>query len=175
MTGRCFYRLSNTADPEERLEDAALAKALHDVLSSDLTPAAALLSAVEACWGPPDATGRTPLLIDGVRVGEIGLSAGLPDTVRIATLLVEERYRGQGGRVPPDAGARGPRGRGRLRHRAGGVSPPRQGGRRAARALRPARLRGGGGSLRAGLSRDAPTPSRCADARAAPDAEVRLV
>ena len=61
-----------------------------------MTPAAALLSAVEACWGPPDPAGMTPLLIDGVRVGEIGLSAGLPDTIRIATLLVEERYRGQG-------------------------------------------------------------------------------
>lgn len=34
---RCFYRLSNTTDPEERLEDAVLAKALHDVLGSDLT------------------------------------------------------------------------------------------------------------------------------------------
>lgn len=61
-----------------------------------MTPAAALLSAVEACWGPPDPAGQTPLLLDGVRVGEIELSAGLPDTVRIATLLVEERYRGQG-------------------------------------------------------------------------------
>jgi len=61
-----------------------------------MTPAATLLSAVEACWGPPDPAGKTPLLIDGVRVGEIGLSAGLPDTVWIATLLVEERYRGQG-------------------------------------------------------------------------------
>jgi len=33
---RCFYRLSNTPDPEERLEDATLAKALHDVLGPDL-------------------------------------------------------------------------------------------------------------------------------------------
>lgn len=32
-----FYRLSNTTDPEERLEDAALAKALHDVLGTQLT------------------------------------------------------------------------------------------------------------------------------------------
>lgn len=61
-----------------------------------MTPAAALLSAVEARWGPPDPAGRTPLLIDGVRVGEIGLNAGLPDTVRIATLLIKARYRGQG-------------------------------------------------------------------------------
>lgn len=35
--GRCVYRLSDTTDPEERLEDAALAKALHDVLGPDLT------------------------------------------------------------------------------------------------------------------------------------------
>lgn len=34
---RCFYRLSNTPDPEERLEDSALAKAMHDVLGPDLT------------------------------------------------------------------------------------------------------------------------------------------
>ena len=34
---RCFYRLCETPDPEERLEDAALAKALHDVLGPDLT------------------------------------------------------------------------------------------------------------------------------------------
>ena len=34
---RCFYRLSGTLDPEERLEDAVLAKALHDVLGDDLT------------------------------------------------------------------------------------------------------------------------------------------
>lgn len=34
---RCFYRLCETPDPEERLEDAALAKALHDVLGRDLT------------------------------------------------------------------------------------------------------------------------------------------
>ena len=34
---RCFYRLSGTLDPEERLEDAVLAKALHDVLRDDLT------------------------------------------------------------------------------------------------------------------------------------------
>lgn len=33
---RCFYRLSETSDPEERLEDAALAKALHDVMGEDL-------------------------------------------------------------------------------------------------------------------------------------------
>jgi hypothetical protein len=33
----CYYRLSETKDPEERLEDAALAKALHDVLGPDLT------------------------------------------------------------------------------------------------------------------------------------------
>ena len=46
-----------------------------------MTPAAALLSAVEACWGPPDPVGRTPLLIDGVLVGRIRMSAGLPDTV----------------------------------------------------------------------------------------------
>lgn len=32
----------------------------------------------------------------GGRVGEIALSSGLPDTVRIATTFVEERYRGQG-------------------------------------------------------------------------------
>jgi hypothetical protein len=35
--GRCLYRLSNTTDPEERLEDAVLAKALHDVLGPELT------------------------------------------------------------------------------------------------------------------------------------------
>lgn len=34
---RCFYRLCETPDPEERLEDAALAKALHDVLGPELT------------------------------------------------------------------------------------------------------------------------------------------
>lgn len=33
---RCFYRFSGTLDPEERLEDAALAKALHDALGQDL-------------------------------------------------------------------------------------------------------------------------------------------
>jgi hypothetical protein len=33
---RCSYRLSNTPDPEERLEDAVLAKALNDVLGRDL-------------------------------------------------------------------------------------------------------------------------------------------
>lgn len=31
-----YYRLSNTPDPEERLEDAAMAKALKDVLGKDL-------------------------------------------------------------------------------------------------------------------------------------------
>ncbi|PTX52296.1 acetyltransferase (GNAT) family protein [Gemmobacter caeni] len=61
-----------------------------------MTPASALLSAVEARWGAPGPSGRTPLLIDGVRVGEIALGAGLPDTVRIATIFVEERYRGHG-------------------------------------------------------------------------------
>lgn len=34
---RCFYRLANMPDPEERVEDATLAKALHDVLGRDLT------------------------------------------------------------------------------------------------------------------------------------------
>lgn len=34
---RCIYRLSNTTDPEERLEDAVLAKALHDALGPGLT------------------------------------------------------------------------------------------------------------------------------------------
>jgi hypothetical protein len=33
----CYYRLSATTDPEERLEDAALAKALHDVLGPSLS------------------------------------------------------------------------------------------------------------------------------------------
>lgn len=33
---RCFYRLSDTIDPEERLESAALSKALHDVLGGDV-------------------------------------------------------------------------------------------------------------------------------------------
>lgn len=33
---RCNYRLSNTLDPEERLEDAALSKALHDALGPAL-------------------------------------------------------------------------------------------------------------------------------------------
>lgn len=33
----CYYRISGTLDPEERLEDAVLAKALHDVLGSGLT------------------------------------------------------------------------------------------------------------------------------------------
>lgn len=33
----CYYRLSATTDPEERLEDAVLAKALHDALGRDLT------------------------------------------------------------------------------------------------------------------------------------------
>ena len=61
-----------------------------------MTPATALLSEIEALWGAPDPAGRTPLLIDGVRVGGISLSAGLPDTVRIATIFVEERYRGHG-------------------------------------------------------------------------------
>ncbi len=34
---RCYYRLSATTDPEERLEDAVLAKALHDALGPGLT------------------------------------------------------------------------------------------------------------------------------------------
>lgn len=34
---QCYYRLSDTTDPEERLEDAALSKALHDKLGSRLT------------------------------------------------------------------------------------------------------------------------------------------
>ena len=45
--GRCVYRLSNTTDPEERLEDAVLAKALHDAFreisiltGEDVLPAA---------------------------------------------------------------------------------------------------------------------------------------
>jgi GNAT superfamily N-acetyltransferase len=61
-----------------------------------MTPATVLLKAIESCWGPPDRAGDTPLLIDGVRVGRIRVSAGLPDTVWIHSLNVEERYRGQG-------------------------------------------------------------------------------
>jgi len=61
-----------------------------------MTPSAALLSAVETCWGPPDAAGNTPLLIDGVRVGRIRVSAGLPDCVWIANVSIDERYRGHG-------------------------------------------------------------------------------
>lgn len=33
---RAYYRLTDTTDPEERLEDAALAKALHDVLGQSI-------------------------------------------------------------------------------------------------------------------------------------------
>jgi len=61
-----------------------------------MTPAIVLLKAIESRWGPPDRAGDTPLLIDGVRVGRIRVSTGLPDTVWIHSLNVEERYRGQG-------------------------------------------------------------------------------
>jgi len=61
-----------------------------------MTPATALLRAIETCWGPPDGAGDTPLRVDGVRVGRIRVSAGLPETVWIHTINVEERYRGQG-------------------------------------------------------------------------------
>jgi len=61
-----------------------------------MTPSSALLMAIETCWGPPDGAGDTPLLIDGVRVGRIRVSAGLPETVWIHTINVEERYRGHG-------------------------------------------------------------------------------
>jgi GNAT superfamily N-acetyltransferase len=61
-----------------------------------MTPATALLRAIEARWGPPDHSGDTPLLIDGVQVGRLRVSAGLPETVWIHTFNVEERYRGHG-------------------------------------------------------------------------------
>jgi GNAT superfamily N-acetyltransferase len=61
-----------------------------------MTPSASLLDAIEVRWGPPDAAGNTPLLIDGVRVGRVRISAGMPDCVWIANISVEERYRGHG-------------------------------------------------------------------------------
>ncbi len=61
-----------------------------------MTPSASLLVTIEARWGAPDPAGDTPLLIDGVPVGRIRVSAGLPDCLWIATLSVEEQYRGHG-------------------------------------------------------------------------------
>jgi len=61
-----------------------------------MTPSASLLDAIGARWGAPDAVGDTPLRIDGVRVGRVRVSAGLPDCVWIANISVDERYRGQG-------------------------------------------------------------------------------
>jgi GNAT superfamily N-acetyltransferase len=60
-----------------------------------MTPSALLLETIAARWGVPDAVGDTPLRIDGVRVGRVRVSAGLPDCVWIANISVEERYRGQ--------------------------------------------------------------------------------
>jgi GNAT superfamily N-acetyltransferase len=61
-----------------------------------MTPATALLKAIESCWGSPDRAGDTPLGVDGVQVGRLRVSAGLPETVWIHSLNVEERYRGHG-------------------------------------------------------------------------------
>lgn len=61
-----------------------------------MTPSASLLDAIGARWGAPDAFGDTPLRIDGVRVGRVRVSAGMPDCVWIANISVDERYRGQG-------------------------------------------------------------------------------
>lgn len=61
-----------------------------------MTPSALLLETIAARWDAPDAVGDTPLLIDGVRVGRVRVSAGLPDCVWIANISVEERYRGHG-------------------------------------------------------------------------------
>jgi len=61
-----------------------------------VTPSASLLDAIGARWGAPDPLGDTPLRIDGIRVGKVRVSAGLPDCVWIANISVEERYRGWG-------------------------------------------------------------------------------
>lgn len=61
-----------------------------------MTPSALLLDTIAARWGAPDQAGDTPLRIDGVRVGKVRVSAGLPDCVWISNISVEERYRGHG-------------------------------------------------------------------------------
>ena len=68
---RCFYRLSGTLDPEERLEDAVLAKALHDVLGHDLT-----------LLGPDDAFPEGGLHLGRSRRNERIRSPLSPDHIR---------------------------------------------------------------------------------------------
>jgi hypothetical protein len=67
----CFYRLSGTLDPEERLEDAVLAKALHDVLGDDLT-----------LLGPDDAFPEAGLHLGRSRRNERIRSPLSPDHIR---------------------------------------------------------------------------------------------
>ena len=68
---RCFYRIAGKLDPEERLEDAVLAKALHDVLGNDLT-----------FLGPDDAFPEAGLHLGRARRNERIPSPLSPDHIR---------------------------------------------------------------------------------------------
>lgn len=60
-----------------------------------MTASTALLEAIKSYWGAPDAQDQTPLLVDGVRVGQMQVAPFNPDCVRIAAFEVEDRYRGR--------------------------------------------------------------------------------